>query len=492
METGDPGTPGGAPEAEGATPGGSPAPERPQPFVGSPPPAQPPVAAAWPPPSAPPAYGQPPYGQPSYGQPPSGHPPYGQPPYGQPPYGQPPAGGSPYPGWNPAPPGQAGGAWPPPPPPAQAPGGWPAQAAGGYPPPPAGPPPGWSAPPPGPPPGWNPGGWNPAAATAWAPPPAGGPYPGWYAGPPGGGYAQAGSGGLRPHGIGELLDGAFTLYRRNFLLLVAIAAVVQVPFALVQLLLFEVSGVASRIGSLNDTLRTIGNQGNALTPDQSSQLLSDLGGTVAYYALVFIVQYLVVYPLSLAATTSAVSNRYLDQPATVGGSYRAAFARWRSITAMVLAVVLIVVGGMAVSILLAVVTGQIALFYLGFLVAIGVYVVVLVRTTVAPQAIVLEHLGGFPGLSRSWQLTRGAGGRVFGIRFLLGLIQAIAGYVIILPLDAAVAGTSTSTQLLIGQVGQAVTAVFIAPITLVTLTLLYYDLRIRREGFDIEMLAASL
>jgi hypothetical protein len=37
-----------------------------------------------------------------------------------------------------------------------------------------------------------------------------------------------------------------------------------------------------------------------------------------------------------------------------------------------------------------------------------------------------------------------------------------------------------------------VTAVFVAPVTLVTLTLLYYDLRIRREGFDIEMLAASL
>lgn len=448
METGDPGTPGGAPEAEGATPGGSPAPERPQPFVGSPPPAQPPVP-----------------------------PPYGQPAAPPPPFGPAAAGGSPYPGWNPAPPGQRGGAWPPPPPP--------------------GPPPGWGAPPPGPPPGWPPPapggnpGWNPAAAATWAPPPPGGPYPGWYAGPPGG-YAQTGSGGLRPHGIGELLDGAFTLYRRNFLLLVAIAAVVQVPFALIQLVLFEVSGVASRIGSLNDTLHTIGNQGSALTPDQSSQLLSDLGGTVAYYALVFIVQYLVVYPLSLAATTAAVSNRYLDQEATVGGSYRAAFARWRSITAMVLAVALIVIGGLAVSVLLALATGQIAFFYLGFLVAIVAYVVVLVRTTVAPQAIVLERLGGFPGLSRSWALTRGASGRVFGIRFLLGLIQLIAGYVIILPLDAAVAGTSTSTQLLIGQVGQAVTAVFIAPITLVTLTLLYYDLRIRREGFDIEMLAASL
>ena len=35
-------------------------------------------------------------------------------------------------------------------------------------------------------------------------------------------------------------------------------------------------------------------------------------------------------------------------------------------------------------------------------------------------------------------------------------------------------------------------AVFVAPITYITLTLLYYDLRIRREAFDVEMLASAL
>ena len=32
----------------------------------------------------------------------------------------------------------------------------------------------------------------------------------------------------------------------------------------------------------------------------------------------------------------------------------------------------------------------------------------------------------------------------------------------------------------------------VSPLSLIALTLVYYDLRIRKEAFDIEMLAASL
>ena len=42
------------------------------------------------------------------------------------------------------------------------------------------------------------------------------------------------------------------------------------------------------------------------------------------------------------------------------------------------------------------------------------------------------------------------------------------------------------------QVASAIAAVFVGPITYIGVTLLYYDIRIRKEGFDIEMLARSL
>jgi len=344
--------------------------------------------------------------------------------------------------------------------------------------------PSWPAPPGG--------AWPATPGVPPAPPPV---PPGYPPNAAPGVYWQGGApspaGGLRPHGVGELLDGAFTLYRRNFLLFAAIVAVVQVPFALLTLLIYEVANIS---GSLTDirSLTTFIQQGNTLSDTQLSQLHSDVGTLFAYFAAVFVLQYLVVYPLSQAATTTAVSARYLDQPASVRQSYAAALTRWRALIAMVLWLVLVVGGPVAVALLVSVASGSTALLGL-FVVAILVfYIIVLVRTTVAPQAVVLERLRGWPGIRRSFRLTEHSAWRVFGIRLLLLLIQAIAAGVIILPVSAVFSGATTTTQDVASQVAQAVIAVFIAPVTLVTLTLLYYDLRIRREGFDIEMLAASL
>jgi hypothetical protein len=273
-------------------------------------------------------------------------------------------------------------------------------------------------------------------------------------------------------------------------LLVAIAAVVQVPFAFLSLIAFGLADISGRLASLQTLTRGIDSP--PLTPDQSSQLYSDVGALVAYFAALFVIQFLVVFPLSQAATTSAVSARYLDQETSVRSSYAAALSRWRALIAMVLWLVLLVAGPLVLAVLLAVATGSTALLALFLLAFLVFYVIVLVRSTVAPAAIVLEKLGGWAGIRRSFQLSNGSSWRIFGIRVLLTLIQAIAGYAILLPVTALSSGTSLGTQEAVSQVAQAVVAVFIAPITLVTLTLLYYDLRIRREGFDIEMLAASL
>lgn len=394
------------------------------------------------------------------------------------------------PGWNAAPPGQG---WPPPGPPPGA--------------------PGWNAAPPGPgswPPPPPPGGWNAAptsGAPGWTPPPPPPVQgPGWSAGPPGAPPPPPGYGygypypqgtpvstsGLRPRSIGELLDAAFTLYRRNFLLLVAIAAVVQLPYAVLQLVVYRVADIGGRLGSLQTFGTTINNQGGRLTPEQSSQLTGDIGAFAVYIGVLLVVQYFIVYPLSLAATTHAVSSRYLDQAVSVGGSYRAALGMWRSLIAMIL-LLAVMIGGLFVgAIVLAVLTGAAALVFLLVLV-VGVFaIVVLVRTTVAAQTIVIERTSGRGGLRRSWHLTGGFFWRIVGIMLVLGILQAIVGAVLALPAAALASGLSLDTQQMISQAVSAASAIFVAPVTLVTLTLLYYDLRIRREGFDLEMLTAAL
>lgn len=306
-----------------------------------------------------------------------------------------------------------------------------------------------------------------------------------------GGAPVTTGGGLRPHGVGELLDGAFSLYRRNFLLFAAITAVVQVPFAMLQLLVYELANVSGRLSDIRSVTNSV-QQGNALSEAQVTQILNDLGALVAFLGAVLIIQFLFVRPLQQAATTSAVSARYLDQPINLDKAYAAALSRWRSLVALVLWLLLLFAAPLAVGTLLAIAAHSPALLVIFVLAATVFIFVVVVRTTVAPQAVVLEKLGGWQGIRRSFQLTERSAWRVFGISLLLTLIQSIAGAVIILPINALFSGSVQSTQDIASQVGQAVIAVFIAPITLVTLTLLYYDLRIRREGFDIEMLARSL
>jgi hypothetical protein len=384
--------------------------------------------------------------------------------------------------------------------------------AGGEAPPPMPSGPGWSTqpPPPSPPsasPGWNP---VPPGAQQWAPPPPPPPgaLPGWNAGPPGGpppppgygyGYPTApapggrfGAAGLRPRGIGELLDGAFTLYRRNFLLLVSIAAVVQVPLAILQLVVFRLTDISGRLNSAQNIGNTLNNQNGHLTAEQTSQLTAALGAFAVYIGVVLLVQYFIVYPLSLAATTHAVSNRYLDKPATVGGSYRAAFTMWRSLIAMILLLALVIGGSVAVTVVLGVLTGSGGVIVVLFLAVMVLSIIVLVRTTVAAQAIVIERVGGRQGLRRSWALTRGFFWRIVGIMLLLAILQAIVGAVLSLPVVAVASSASFDVRQMISQAVSAVSAIFITPVTLITLTLLYYDLRIRREGFDIEMLTAAL
>ena len=81
----------------------------------------------------------------------------------------------------------------------------------------------------------------------------------------------------------------------------------------------------------------------------------------------------------------------------------------------------------------------------------------------------------------------------FGRMLLLVLITSIISSVVVSPIFE-VPGTAIAPNntFVFEQVASAIAAVFVGPITYIGVTLLYYDIRIRKEGFDIEMLARSL
>jgi len=293
--------------------------------------------------------------------------------------------------------------------------------------------------------------------------------------------------------VGEWLDATFTMYRRNFALIASISAVVQIPYALLTWLLFTLTGVATFVGSPFSSF------GTPTTPAQAQQLLNSFLGVLAVTVGLLLVSLLIVVPLGEAATTRAVSDRYLDRPSSLLSAYRAAWGRLGALITLIA----ILIGAYVVSfaavialVVLVVAAGAGALGVLLVFVAIIAFVAALiaiyVRTVVAVPAIVLERVSGLRGLQRSWQLISGRFWPTFGRMFLLWLIAYIISSVIRAIVEVPGAALDPGNAFVFVQVGNAIAAVFVGPITYIGVTLLYYDIRIRKEGFDIEMLARSL
>jgi len=138
---------------------------------------------------------------------------------------------------------------------------------------------------------------------------------------------------------------------------------------------------------------------------------------------------------------------------------------------------------------------------LGFFLCLVPGLIFLTWYVFVPQVVVLEGLSGPRALARSTELSAGFRWRIFGMFLLLALIQVGVGMVgslvaQILPPAEAVPGPGGTVTLIINQTNYLL---FIGISYLVGTvghsygtvcwTLFYFDLRIRKEGFDLEMAA---
>jgi hypothetical protein len=291
--------------------------------------------------------------------------------------------------------------------------------------------------------------------------------------------------------VGEWLDATFTMYRRNFALIASISAVVQIPYALLTWLLFGLTGISAFVRSPFASINA-----QTITPAQDQHLLDSYVGLLAVTLGLLLVSLLVIVPLGEAATTRAVSDRYLDRKSSLLSAYRAAWSRLGALITMILILIGAYLGSIAAVVALVLLLGAGGLGGLiavvGFIALIPALVIIYVRTVVAVPAIVLEHASGWHGLQRSWRLVSGRFWPTFGRMLLLALIASIISSVIAAIFEVPGSALDPGNAFVFDQVASAIAAVFVGPITYIGVTLLYYDMRIRKEGFDIEMLAQSL
>ena len=98
-------------------------------------------------------------------------------------------------------------------------------------------------------------------------------------------------------------------------------------------------------------------------------------------------------------------------------------------------------------------------------------------------------------MGRSWELTRGHWWRTFGTLLVLGLLSLVLYLAIVAGLGSAIATNGDMSELTYATLTVALTIVLFAilyPLIAAIISVMYYDLRVRNEGFDLQLLAQGV
>jgi hypothetical protein len=263
---------------------------------------------------------------------------------------------------------------------------------------------------------------------------------------------------MRPRTVGEILDAGISLYLRNARVLLSIAAWVVVPIQVaigIVYLSVEPSGSHVPGSFVSRGFR----QGSAGT-----------GGVAVDQVLGLVMGVLVT-----AACVKAVSDIYLDRSPQVGASLRFALRR---LPALLVIFVLQLVG---------LIIAFVALIIPG----IWLYASWSVQT----PALMLEGLGPWRALGRSRRLVRGRWWPVAGVVLLMHIavgVLSAAIQALLSGLDGFSSHPGLVSAVITVVLGSIVAAVVTQPVVAAITTVLYYDLRVRKEGFDLQLLADNL
>jgi hypothetical protein len=127
----------------------------------------------------------------------------------------------------------------------------------------------------------------------------------------------------------------------------------------------------------------------------------------------------------------------------------------------------------------------------GFILLIIPGIIFHIRFLFGPAVVVVEDARGRQAMRRSWRLAKGSFWKLLGTVFLASILASIAGGIISIPASVGAEFAGTNAWIL-RFVGSAVGGVITGPFVTTVTVLLYYDMRIRKEGFDIQVMAQEL
>ena len=244
----------------------------------------------------------------------------------------------------------------------------------------------------------------------------------------------------------DILDKTFSLYRSSFRLYIGITAILYIPLSALKALLLPEIFIPGRL------------------------LLAQ-----GRFFFLMMVESLLIYPIAIGTLIFVTSQKYLGQQTTIEEALR--HVKFLSILSVYLVWIL--------GVLLMWITCIGIPFSIYFLFA----------WSLCCQSIMLEDHTVIGALSRSRQLIKRMWWRVFGIQILLFILTLIFMFLPLFTLGMLIGIFNLdipSTTTLISYIIESILRIIAIPIPLIGATLLYFDLRIRKEAFDIEMMATNL
>jgi hypothetical protein len=259
---------------------------------------------------------------------------------------------------------------------------------------------------------------------------------------------------LRPRGIGEILDSAVALYRARFRKLMLVAAVVVVPVQ-----------VLSAIVLLSAQPKGFSLGVTGATPQYDASSFAVQFAATVVVAIVGLLSTAVI----VAVCTRIVADAYIDRTSETRESVR-------DVRPRILAVI-----GTSLIVLISEALGFVFCF-VGALVPLTLF-------AVAVPALILERVGVSTAIGRSVTLTKTHIMHVLGMVLAAQLLAGILNIGLALLVRFFLRSSGNAAAEVIAQsIASTIAGVLTTPFTATAIVVLYFDLRIRDEAYDVQLL----
>jgi hypothetical protein len=304
---------------------------------------------------------------------------------------------------------------------------------------------------------------------------------------------------LKPYTFMSLLDAVFSIYRRYFAVFFWVAAAFYIlPFLAQELVNIKYMGPENIVTRMFEMMKPL----TAQTPE-SNVAEWQKWRDIALYTIPLSFLFMIIVPLSQGPIINVIHQNTFGNRCGFREAFRIGRAKYFNLflSFMLMNIIFVVIFSfLAVPAILFTVIGSFTfilacgLFALLGPPVLAVFLYVMILFSLNSQGIVLEGRGPLEALSRSARLIRGNWWRAFGIFFCIQIITSLIysfsefafsslnDFIVSINLNYEIFGYATVAA------GLTVVQIFTTPILILGQTILFYDLKVRREAYDLEMM----